>query len=105
MKNIKRRFLQFSFYDRTGIERYLEKQALKGWLLEKTSAFGWKFRRIEPRKISYAVTFFAKASAFDPEPSEAQLRFQDFCEHTGWKLAASSAQMQIYYNEEELERE
>ena len=99
MKNTKRCFVLFSFYDRTGIEAYLEKQAENGWMLDKASAFGWHFHRIEPKKIHFSVVYFAKASAFDPEPSEAQLAFHDFCEHTGWKLAASNAQMQIFYNE------
>ena len=99
MKNTKRRFVLFSFYDRSGIETYLEQQAESGWLLDKVSAFGWRFRRIEPRKIRFSVVYFSKASAFDPEPSEQQLVFQDFCEHTGWKIASSNAQMQIFYND------
>lgn len=99
MKNTKRCFVLFSFYDRTGIEAYLEERARAGWMLDRTSAFGWHFHRIEPKEIRFSVVYFAKASAFDPEPSEAQLAFQDFCEHTGWKLAASNAQMQIFCNE------
>ncbi len=99
MKNTKSCFVLFSFYDRTGIEAYLEKQAEKGWLLDKVSATGWHFHRIEPQKLHFSVVYFAKASSFDPEPSEEQLSFQDFCEHTGWNLAASNAQMQIFYNE------
>ena len=35
MKNTKRCFVLFSFYDRTGIEAYLEKQAEKGWMAIK----------------------------------------------------------------------
>lgn len=101
MKDSKRCFLFFSFYDRTGIENYLEKQAENGWLLDKISPLGWQFKRIEPKKIHFSVVYFAKASAFDPEPSEAQLTFQDFCEHTGWHPAASNAQMQIFYNDDE----
>jgi len=101
MRNTKRCFVFFSFYDRTGIEKYLEKQAEKGWMLDKISAFGWHFHRIEPKKVHFSVVYFAKASAFDPEPSEAQLAFRDFCEHTGWCPAASNAQMQIFYNEAE----
>ena len=34
MKDKKRRLMTFTFYDRTGIEKDLEKQAAKGWLLE-----------------------------------------------------------------------
>lgn len=101
MKNTKRCFVLFSFYDRTGIENYLEKQAQEGWMLDKISPLGWHFKRIEPKKIHFSVVYFAKASAFDPEPSEAQLTFQDFCEHTGWNLATSNVQMQIFYNEDE----
>lgn len=101
MKKTKRKWVPFSFYDRTGIQTYLEKQARQGWLLEKISALGWKFRRVEPKEIRFAVTYFPKASVFDPEPSEQQLLFWDFCAQTGWKLAASSAQLQVFYNEQE----
>ncbi len=99
MKDSKRCFVLFSFYDRTGIENYLEKQAENGWMLDKITALGWHFKRMEPKKVHFSVVYFTKASAFDPEPSEAQLTFQDFCEHTGWTLAASNVQMQIFYNE------
>ena len=34
MKNTKRCFVLFSFYDRTGIEAFLEKQAESGWMLD-----------------------------------------------------------------------
>ena len=98
MRTTKRILAQFTFYDRTGIQKLLEKQAEKGWLLEKMTSFGWKFRRIEPKKIHYAVTYFPEASMFDPEPGENQKNFWELCEHTGWKLAASNAQMQIFYN-------
>ena len=100
MKDTKRIFTLFSFYDRTGIEKFLEKQARNGWLLVKMSAFGWKFQRIEPQEIHFSVTYFPSASAFDPEPSEDQQVFRQFCEHTGWRLAASGAQMQIFFNTE-----
>ncbi|MBR6801380.1 MAG: DUF2812 domain-containing protein [Eubacteriaceae bacterium] len=101
MKDTKRFFPIFAFYDRTGIENYLEEKAGSGWMLEKIANFGWVFRRCEPKKVNFAVTYFPKASAFDPEPTEEQLTFNEFCEHTGWIFAAQNAQMQIYYNESE----
>lgn len=91
----------FAFYDKTGIEEYLKKQAEEGWLLEKMSELIWQFRKIEPKKIEFSVVYFPKASAFDPKPSESQLSFEEFCEHTGWQLAASKAKLQVYYNEAE----
>lgn len=101
MKDTKRRIMTFTFYDRSGIERDLEAQAAKGWMLETCSAAGWIYRRIEPAKIHFSVVYFPAASAFDPHPSEHQQRFQEFCEHTGWELIASNLQMQIFCNRRE----
>lgn len=89
---------QFTFYDRTGICRLLEAQAEKGWLLDKITTASWRLRRIEPQKVHYAVTYFPKASAWDPGPSEAQRELQEFCAHSGWVLAGTSAQLQVFYN-------
>ena len=101
MKDTKRRYEVFSYFDCTGIAAHLMKMAQKGWLVEKLSNFGWTYRRIEPKKMTFYVSYFPKASEFDPEPTESQKMFYDFCEHTGWELAAASAQMQIFYNEQE----
>lgn len=101
MKELKRRLETFSFYDHTGIEKHLEDMAEKGWLLLKINRFTWVYRHIEPKKLHFAVTYYPKASEFDPEPQEGQLIYQDYSAHTGWKFICSSAQMQIFYNEEE----
>jgi len=101
VKDRKRRMERLCFYDHTGIEAHLQKMAQKGWLLEKIGNFTWIYRRIPPQDLRFCVTYDPKASQFDPEPSEEQRTFYDFCAHTGWMLAASSAQMQIFYNERE----
>ena len=94
MKDRKWDFIPFSYYDRTGMERHLEKRAAQGWLLERMSNLGWYYRRIEPRQIHFTVTYYLRASQFDPEPTEEQKEFHDFCLQSGWKLAAASGQMQ-----------
>lgn len=101
MSDYKYKFPQFAFYDRTGIQSYLEKQAEKGWVLHKIGQLGWKFERSYPRKLRYAVAYFPKADVYDPEPGEEEQTFRDFCAHGGWTLAASNAQMQIFYTEAE----
>lgn len=101
MRDTKRRIETFSFYDHTGIEAHLEKMAAKGWLLERMTGFGWVYRRREPGRLTFTVTYYPRASEFDPEPSEQQKTFYDFCKHSGWEIAASSAQMQVFYNERE----
>ena len=101
MKANKRDFIPFSFYDRTGMERHFAKRAAQGWLLEEISPWCWKYRAIPPRQMHFTVTYYLRASSFDPEPTEEQQTFHDFCAHTGWQLAAASGQMQVFYNDRE----
>ncbi len=101
MKGMRYRLPQFSYYDRTGIERYLEKQAQKGLRLCKIKGMLWCFEEAEPTKLHYAVSYLPAASAFDPEPTEAQCRLEAFCRHTGWQQAAYNGEMQIFCHADE----
>ncbi|MBQ9972749.1 MAG: DUF2812 domain-containing protein [Firmicutes bacterium] len=99
--DIKIKISDFSFYDKTGIEQYLEKQAEKGGFLDMIVWDVWRFRKGEPKKVSYKVTYFPKSSWFGPEPTAEIEEFKDFCEHTGWEHAATNSQMQVFRNEKE----
>ena len=99
MRDVKRTVPMYSFYDRTGIQSYLEAQAEKGWMLEKAGTIFWRFRRCEPRKLKFSVVYFPEADICDPAPGEGEQTFREFCEHAGWKFAASQAQMMIFYSE------
>ena len=101
MKPKKRRLEYYSFYNHTGIEKHLTEMAQKGWMLEAISNLYWTYRKIEPKTIHFCVTYFPRGSDFDPEPSEDQQTFHDFCAHTGWQLACTWHQMQVFYNEKE----
>lgn len=101
MRTTWRDLIPFSFYDHTGMEKHLEKMAQKGWMLEELTNWGWKYRAIQPQKLHFSVSFDTRASDFEPEPTEEQIMFQEFCRHSGWKLAAASGWMQVFYNEEE----
>lgn len=101
MRKTKRRLEALSFYDHTGIEAHLEKMAAKGWMLERMANYGWIYRRMEPKKLHFAVSYYAKASEYDPEYPEDQQTFHDFCAHTGWVLVCTSFQMQVFCNEKE----
>lgn len=90
---------QFRFYDRAGVERHLAKMAAKGWRLEKITPYFWHYRRAEPGKLIYSVTYFPDASEFDPGPTEGQQTFRDYCEASGWEFVTQWAQMQIFSTE------
>lgn len=100
MNQIKREFMPlYSFYDRVGIAEHFEQMAEKGWLLEKMNAWCWQYRRIEPQKLQFTVTYFPKATQFDPVPADGLETFREFCAEAGWSLAAGNGQIQVFYND------
>lgn len=99
MKEMKRCFCNFSFYDQQAIQEKLEEMAESGWMLEKTG-FMWTYKRIEPKKLRFSVTYFPNASDFDPSPTEGELTKIDFCRQDGWNLVTTWGVMQIFCNED-----
>lgn len=96
MKNTKRCFCNFSFYDQEAIKEQLEAMAAKGWMVKKLSNMMWTYERIEPKQLRFAVTYFPDASEFDPGPTEGELTKMDFCAQDGWILAVRWGAMQIF---------
>lgn len=101
MKETKRQFNNFQIMEFEKIEKHLKKMAEKGWMLESIEGILWKYKKIEPKSLHFSVAFFPKAKAFEPGPSEEQQMMWEFCEKTGWILAAQNMQLQIFYNEAE----
>lgn len=101
MKNRKYMYVDFAFYDRTGIERFLEKQAAKGWLLESTGGLLWRFTRIEPRNLRFCIVFSEEDYDFDEEPPEKLMEYLDYCEKSGWHFLGMVSCMLIFYIEQD----
>ena len=102
MRSTKREWLPlYSFYDRSGISRHLEEMATKGWMLESLGTYSWRYRRTDPKRLHFSVTYFPTASQFDPGPSADLTTFREFCAEAGWELVADSAQVQIFCNEQD----
>ena len=99
MRERKREFGTYLIFDYRGVEEHLSKMAAKGWRLEKIGPWFWTYRRAEPARTVYAVTYLAGASQFDPESSGTQAALEDLCASAGWEKAADWAQMQIFLNE------
>ena len=99
MKEVKRCFCNFSFYDQQAIQEKLEEMAEKGWMLEKPGSFMWTYRRAEAKKLRFSVTYFPSASDFDPSPTDGELTKIDYCRQDGWNLVTSWGVMQIFCNE------
>ena len=99
MNRKKREFCTYLNFDYRGVEEHLAKMAARGWRLEKVGTYFWTYRRAEPARVTYAVTYLPDASQFDPDPSEQQASLAELCAAAGWEKAADWGQMQIFVNE------
>jgi len=99
MRKTKYRYEDFMLFDYEGIAAHLEKMAAKGWRFEKIGSFFWKYKKAEPAKVKYSVTFAPDASDFNPEPTERQRDMEEYCKEAGWVKVGSLTQMEIYCSE------
>ena len=99
MRDIKRRIEPYSFYDRSGIAAHLEAMAAKGWQLEHMTNLIWTYRRAEPQRLRYAVTYDADYTRDIHMPEYYRGEFFEMCTHDGWQLAAQYGGIIVLYNE------
>lgn len=88
MRETRRCFCNFSYYDQQAIRETLEDMAARGRMLEKTGSFWWTYRRMEPQKLRFSVTDFPDVSEFDPGLTEGELTKLDYCRQDGWEFVA-----------------
>ncbi len=100
MKNTLRKLEIFPAFDGDGIAKRLEKMAEMGWMLEKMCPFYWLYRRAEPKKLVFHVSFFPAFSPFAPSPVPGEEEFSDMCDHSGWKLVAKGGRMSVFCAED-----
>lgn len=100
MKDTKREFNLYQLYDYQGVERHLEAMAARGWRLERIGNAFWRYRRAEPARVAYAVTYVADASLFNPRPTDHQETLDALCAAAGWEKVCDWAQMQIFVSEQ-----
>lgn len=102
-KNFKTFYDNFAYYDRTGIQEYLEQKASEGWrLVKKQFAREWEFKRIEPQKLHYTITYLPQFSNEDSFLlSESKNEYLELCAASSWQFACAYKNMVIFFNEEE----
>ena len=100
MKDRRREFNLYQLFDYQGVERHLEAMAANGWRLDRIGTYFWQYRRAEPARLTYAVTYVSDGSLFNPRPTENQERLDALCAAAGWEKVADWAQMQIFVSEQ-----
>lgn len=98
MFGIKYRYENIEFYDCRKIESHLEKMAAKGWMIEKISGKFYKYKKVQPQQLKFAVTYAPKVSAYDLLPTMTQANYLEMCEEYGWQVAILHNQLQVLYN-------
>lgn len=99
MKGTKRELNLYQLFDYQGVEHHLAAMAAKGWRLERIGTYFWQYRRAEPARLTYAVTYVSDASLFNPRPTDNQERLDELCAAAGWEKVCDWAQMQIFVSE------
>ena len=98
MKNILIRPEAFSPFDYDGIAERLEEMAARGWMVEKTCPIFWTYRRTDPARLAFHVSYLPGTSPYDPSSSPGRAEYADLCGHTGWRHAASWGSAEIFYS-------
>lgn len=99
MRKTKRIYADYAFFDRTGIQKFLEKQARKGWMLKSVKGSTWHFERIDPQNIHFSVAYFPQAEDQNQESANKKKYFVELCEYSGWKYLCRKGTMLIFCNE------
>lgn len=101
MKNRVKRMINFRIDHYRELEIKLEKLAEKGLFLEACGVFLWTFRKGEPKKIKYTVTYFSEGSLFNPSITDNQQTYFEYAKAAGWDFVTQYNQVQIFSNEAE----
>lgn len=96
-KNKKIKYFNFSAYECTAIEEFLEEMAEKGWLLESISGSRFKFTKIEPQNLKFSVEPVSQVSNLDAPDSNIALEYREYCESAEWKYVCEKGKLQIFY--------
>jgi len=95
MADTKRRFEYFAFYDVQGMAEHFEKMAAKGWMIDSVAGVFHRYRKIQPRKMKFAVVYMNKLSDF-ARPSDRHREFYAACASAGWQPVIKQDSMQIF---------
>lgn len=101
MRNEKTVWPRFALRERKNTIRFLEAQARKGWLFCGFGGLGWKFRRIEPQNLHFAIVYFTPRFQDDREKIQRLEEFREFCAHDGWQFAGDTGCMQVFHTDKD----
>ena len=101
MKDKKRKLVLLNYHNYKELGSRLEKSASEGLILERINNTLWTFRKSEPQKLKYAVTFFNEGSVFSPSPTDNQLNYLELAKSCGWDFVCEYDKVQVFSSTED----
>lgn len=86
-----------SAIDKNYLEKTYTEMAKKGWLIETVKGLRDSYKPIEPCDLEFSVTFFQPVTPLDYPDYDKEDTYQEFCEDSGWTLAAKNDRYFVYY--------
>lgn len=101
-----KKWVVFNFlpYEHKSLEDYLEKMALRGWILENIKGYYLKFRKDTPKKLRYSVDVLDSISFMDGKDTDKALEYREYCKEAGWEFVCERNKIQVYCSELDEER-
>lgn len=78
---------------------YLERQAAKGWILNKVGLFGFIFRREAPQELAYCVDIPSKRQKRNGTNDYLEPYYQ-MCEDAGWHFVGANMLSYFFVSED-----
>jgi len=101
MKETRRKLEFFAPYDYDGMASYFEKMAADGWLIVGVKGNLWKYKKIQPQKLKFAVTHFEYFTVNEAAPDNGQNEFVQMCAESGWQLTAHNKTLMVFVTDSE----
>ena len=89
----------YSAYDVKGITEFLDRMAMKGWILKSKSGIGYKFEKTDIPYFRYDITFFADASKDNDYLPYGSDRYFEMRQAAGWQFVTNDNKMMIFISE------
>ncbi|MGG7214237.1 DUF2812 domain-containing protein [Clostridium nigeriense] len=100
----RRVIFNFLPYEYKSLQEYLEKMAIKGWMLEDINGYYLKFIKSSPKNLKYSVDIMDSISFFDGKDTDKALEYREYCKEAGWNFVCESDKRQIYCSESDENR-
>ena len=92
---------RFTLWEYPHLTEHLEYMAQNGWMLTAYNDAELSYKKCQPKRVHFAVTFFPEYDFLDPDVPESLQSLWSFCEENGWQHITDSASMQIFCNHRE----